>query len=128
MLETSKEVMGNGEIRYRMKANDGSGYIRTVYQGAGCGDRGAWQNSHYHLSTLETYIVQSGSILFAELHDGVPVVKQYTSGEIVTAKVGVPHNVFVRPGTDLHTVKHGDVVADDWHPSPELDLALADLD
>lgn len=121
-LQTNSEVMANGETRHRMKASDGSGYIRTRYPNA----EGAWQNSHYHNSTYETYIVQSGKILFAELLDGKARIKEVTESEVITVKPGVHHNVYVFPNTDLHTVKHGAIQANDWHASTELDRLLAE--
>ncbi|WEM45067.1 cupin domain-containing protein (plasmid) [Photobacterium sp. DA100] len=105
-----------------MKASDGSGYIRTRYPDA----EGAWQNSHYHISTYETYIVQSGRILFAELQDGKALIKELTENEVITVKPGVHHNVFVTPNTDLHTVKHGATQVNDWHTSVELDRLLVE--
>lgn len=114
--------MANGETRHRMKASDGSGYIRTRYPN----DEGAWQNSHYHISTFETYIVQSGTILYAELKDGEARVKEVTENGVITVKPGVHHNVYVFPNTDLHTVKHGATQANDWYASAELDRLLAD--
>ena len=121
-LQTNSEVMANGETRHRMKASDGSGYIRTRYPNA----EGAWQNSHYHISTFETYIVQSGTILYAELKDGEARVKEVTENGVITVKPGVHHNVYVFPNTDLHTVKHGATQANDWYASAELDRLLAD--
>lgn len=121
-IQTNSEVMANGETRYRMKTCDGSGYIRTRYPD----EQGSWQNSHFHQTTFETYIVQSGSILYAELKNGKALVKEVSENEVITVKPGVPHNVFVCPGTDLHTVKHGQSQPDDWHACPELDVLLAD--
>ncbi|MGR5063646.1 cupin domain-containing protein [Photobacterium sp. DNB22_13_2] len=121
-LQINTEVMANGETRSRMKSNDGSGYIRTRYPD----EQGSWQNSHVHHTTFETYIVQSGSILFAELKNGDVEIKEVCANEVLTVKPGVPHNVYVFPRTDLHTVKHGHSQPDDWHACPELDRLLAE--
>ena len=122
-LCTGSEVMANGETRTRMKAGDGSGYIRTRYPDI----QGSWQNSHVHRTTFETYIVQSGTILFAELIDGTANVRKVVENEVITVQPGVAHNVFVFPNTDLHTVKHGVTTPGDWYACPELDALLADL-
>ncbi|MBS4194199.1 hypothetical protein [Lederbergia citri] len=54
-IDLNFEIMNNGEERYRLVSSDGSSYCRTV------GSRiGAWQNSHYHKSVSEFYVVQSG--------------------------------------------------------------------
>ncbi|MBY5945136.1 hypothetical protein [Photobacterium rosenbergii] len=105
-----------------MKASDGSGYIRTRYPDT----EGSWQNSHFHITTFETYIVQSGMILYAELKDGEACIKEVAENEVITVKPGVHHNVYVLPNTDLHTVKHGATQAADWHASVELDRLLAE--
>ena len=65
-----------------MKARDGSGYIRTCYPDT----EGTWQNSHFHNTTFETYIVQSGIILFAELKDGEACIKEVKENEVITVK------------------------------------------
>ncbi|MCQ1058633.1 cupin domain-containing protein [Photobacterium sp. ZSDE20] len=121
ILQVNTEVMNNGETRSRMKSCDGSGYIRTRYPNE---EKGRWQNSHFHQTTFETYIVQSGSILYAELIKGELEIRKVTANEVITVKPGVPHNVFVYPNTDLHTVKHGAAQPDDWHACPELDRLI----
>ena len=62
---TDHSEMPNGELRFRLKHDDGTAYSRTESTG-----RGGWQNSHYHRSVRETYIVQRGKMAFAELVDG----------------------------------------------------------
>jgi hypothetical protein len=123
MMQVDTEIMDNGEIRYRMKDVNGSGYIRTKYEGR----QGAWQNSHYHQSTLETYIVQKGSILYVELIEGQVVDREVFAGEVVTTQIGISHNIYLRPSTDFHTVKHGDIIVDDWYPCLILDSKLTSI-
>ncbi|PAD31798.1 hypothetical protein [Paenibacillus sp. 7523-1] len=54
------EQMDNGECKYKMIADDGSYYCRTV-----ASREGAWQNSHLHLHVTEHYLVQVGWIAYA---------------------------------------------------------------
>jgi hypothetical protein len=116
-IEERHERMANGELRFRLMAGDGSGYIRTI-----ASDAGGWQNSHYHKMILETYIVQSGWAGFVELVDGDTVWLVLRSGDVYTTQPYVAHNVYLPANTVLHTVKHGDTTAEaDWHGSPELD-------
>ena len=64
-VSTEHNEMPTGELRFRLKHDDGTAYIRTEAT-----DRGGWQNSHYHRTVRETYIVQRGKMAFAELVDG----------------------------------------------------------
>ena len=54
-VSTVHQKMENGEVRFRLIDKHGLGYVRTH-----AGERGSWQNSHFHLTHAETYIVQSG--------------------------------------------------------------------
>jgi hypothetical protein len=109
--------MANGELRFRLMANDGSGYIRTIAPATG-----AWQNSHYHQAVLETYIVQRGWIGFVELISGEAVWAVITAGEVYTTRPHIPHNVYMPANAILHTVKHGEVAGQpDWYESADLD-------
>jgi hypothetical protein len=58
--------MPNGELRFRLNASDGTGYVRTESVPGG-----NWQISHYHRELRETYIVQKGwMILVSDNADG----------------------------------------------------------
>jgi hypothetical protein len=110
--------MDNGEYRLRLM-RENYGYIMTI-----AGKEGAWQNSHYHNGVRETYIVQTGWMAMAELEDdGSVIFHVFKEGGIVTTEPGMVHNVYLPAGAVIHTVKHGDVSAEnDWHASPELDV------
>jgi len=109
--------MDNGEYRFRLVADDGSGYVRTVAPGTG-----AWQNSHYHKYVVETYIVQSGWVAIVELQNDSLTWYLLMPGEILTTRAHVPHNMYMAGDSVTHTVKHGPTTdGSDWHPSPELD-------
>lgn len=115
--------MDNGEYRFRLMQNGqnaGYGYILTVMPPA---TASAWQNSHYHMGVMETYIVQKGWFGFASLlPDGEMTVRVYRSGDIFTTTPGHAHNVYMSAGTVIHTVKHGDCSLEkDWFASPVLD-------
>ncbi len=45
----SNEVMENGEQRFRLKTENGSGYVLTASK------EGGWQKSHYHKRAAEFY-------------------------------------------------------------------------
>jgi len=109
--------MPNGELRFRLKHDDGTGYSRTE-----AGDGGGWQYSHHHRTVRETYITQRGRMAFAELIDGALRLRVFGPNEVCTTEPNVPHNVYLYPRTVIHTVKHGEqgrVV--DWHADPSLD-------
>lgn len=61
-VKTSFEQMANGEQKYKMIAEDGSYYCRTV-----ASSHGAWQNSHVHINLTEFYVVQTGWIGVCQL-------------------------------------------------------------
>ncbi len=94
----------NGEQRFRLAhtASD-TAYIRTVTSPNDFG----WQNSHYHKSLQETYIVQSGWIGYSELDGKKPNVILYEAGAVFTTKPYVIHNIFMPRSCVIHTVKHG---------------------
>ena len=109
------EKMNNNELRFRLRCKDGSGYIRTV-----AGYEGAWQNSHFHKSIKETYIVQSGWIAFCCLVDGELEISIYHPGELVTTESFVAHNLYLSAGSIIHTVKHGVAKENDWLADEKL--------
>jgi hypothetical protein len=118
-VRTLHEQMPNGELRFRLIAPDGSSYVRTV-----AGSQGAWQNSHYHNQLRETYIVEAGWIVIAELNDKTGSVDftRYARGDIITSPIKGKHNVYMAARSVIHTVKHGGLPNDpDWHPASALD-------
>ena len=101
-ITSSHSQMDNGEYRFRLKKDDGTCYIRTeATQNSG------WQNSHYHKSLLETYIVQSGWILYAFLKNGRAEFVRYEAAGLFTTEPHIAHNVFLSAGAVIHTIKHG---------------------
>lgn len=120
-VEVNFEKMANGEKRYRLVSADGSGYCRTEGSGAG-----AWQNSHYHKSASEFYLVQSGWIVYAELNEsGEGEFRILREGESVLVTPLVHHNIYMSADSVIHTIKYGgaeDTV--DWFASEELDTFI----
>ncbi|WP_281930008.1 hypothetical protein [Methylocystis iwaonis] len=100
-IATCHERMKNGELRFRLRKLDGTAYIRTE------STEGGWQESHYHKEVLETYIVQNGWIVYAELRDDRIILSKYADDQIFTTSPGIIHNVYLSPGATIHTVKHG---------------------
>jgi hypothetical protein len=121
-IETRHQQMDNGEWRFRLLAGDGSAYIRTV-----AGPVGAWQNSHFHKTVLETYIVQRGWVALVEFVNGSLGWHVLRPGSVFTTSINVPHNVYMPGGAILHTVKHGSGEVDDWHAHAELDALTKPL-
>lgn len=116
-IEARHEQMENGELRFRLMARDGSGYIRTIGP-----PEGGWQNSHYHDSVMETYIIQKGWVAFVELVDDCLLWRRLEEGDVHTTRAKIAHNVYVPAGIVMHTVKHGaSEVNNDWFASADLD-------
>jgi len=115
-ITCSHEKMKNEEIRFRLNCDDGSAYIRTVG-----GDKGGWQNSHFHQSIRETYIVQKGWMALASVGKEKLELSLYRSGENVTTEPFVVHNIYLPAGAVIHTVKHGLAEGKDWCGDEELD-------
>lgn len=122
-IRTQHSLMDNGERRFRLAGADGSCYIRTeAAQDSG------WQNSHFHTRLSELCIVQTGWVVYAELHDGRVTAARYGEGESYLIRPTIPHNTYMAPGSILHTVKFGDCSDPDWIPSPELDALVRHTD
>ncbi|MCL6603001.1 MAG: hypothetical protein K6T94_09025 [Paenibacillus sp.] len=116
-IETKYDLMDNGERRFRLNCStDGSSYCRTV-----ASENGAWQNSHYHKSVSEFYVVQSGWIVYAEKNEGKLKLRLLREGECVTFLPIVPHNIYLSANSVIHTIKYGKALENDWFSSPELD-------
>lgn len=116
-LIVNSERMENGELRFRLIDNNGSGYIRTI-----AGNKSYWQNGHYHKFTLETYIVQTGWIVIAILDNNELKFELLRSSDVFTVKPFIKHKVYMSKGSITHTIKHGVCKIDDWFPAKDLDL------
>lgn len=121
-ITLKNHIMDNEEKRFRIINSDGSSYIRTEAPKAD-----VWQNSHYHSTLKEMYIVQHGWIIFAEYINGTTVLKKYVDGEYFISKPNIPHNLFVSANSVLHTVKYGNVSTNDWIAFEKLDAKIKDL-
>ena len=116
--------MPTGELRFRLKHDDGTAYSRTEASAGG-----GWQKSHYHAGIRETYIVQRGRMALAELVEGALKLRTFGPSEICTTRPNVPHNVYLFRNSVIHSVKHGDAGdRADWHASPALDARTIHLD
>lgn len=102
-ITSEHSKMPNGELRFRLKKDDGTAYIRTESS-----LKSGWQNSHYHNRVKETYIVQKGWIGYVELIDEVMCFKTYTKGQIFTTRQGIIHDIYMTRNAVIYTVKHGD--------------------
>lgn len=122
-IVTSHDWMDNGERRFRLLSSDGSSYCRTA-----ASDQGAWQNSHYHKSLSEFYVVQAGWIVYAEYRtDGSSNLHLLTQGGCVTVNPFIHHNIFMSGHSVIHTIKYGAGSSSDWFASPELDALTRHL-
>jgi hypothetical protein len=122
-INASHSRMDNGELRYRLVAKDGSSYVRTEASADG-----GWQNSHYHKSVSETYIVQDKWLAFAERDGDDMRLWIMWAGDVYTTHVGVSHNAYLPPHAVIHTVKHGGGGGgNDWFSDPALDALTKHL-
>lgn len=118
------EQMENGEQRFRCVDAGGYGYALTKMPA----HAGGWQKSHFHRDIIETYVVQEGWIVFAELKDGKARLRRLLPGEVMTTRPLIAHNLYLPGGAVVHTVKHGRCqITNDWHASPELDALVHHL-
>ena len=115
-IDIKCNIMDNGEKRFRLVGDDGSSYIRTEAT-----KDGGWQNSHYHTTIKEMYLVQRGQIILVELKNGETIIKKYSEGEFCITNLMIPHNVYMYPNTVTHTVKFGNCTKPDWNEYKELD-------
>lgn len=119
-IKNQHSIMDNGEKRFRQIClKDRTAYIR-----AEGGPIGYWQNSHYHKSIREIYIVQKGSILLAQYINGKIQINKIEKDGIFNVSPNVPHNIYMYPNTVLHTVKYGEVEEYDWQEFEKLDKIL----
>lgn len=129
-IRFSGSLMDNGEYRFRLMAGEqfsSTGYIMTRMPDDIVG---AWQKSHSHRKLTETYIVQEGWIGYAShsRFGSEPELIVYRPGQVFTVPPGLVHNVFMMPGSLIHTVKHGDCSLEkDWWPSATLDELLVGI-
>ena len=99
-ITSEHEKMPNGELRFRLKKDDGTAYIRTKRP-----EKGEWQNSHYHNKVRETYIVQKEWIGYAQLLNDIPQYNIYKKGDVFTTRPDVIHNIYMPANAVIHTVK-----------------------
>ena len=120
---TKHNIMDNGEKRFRLIGGDGSSYIRTE-----ASINSGWQNSHYHTTLKELYLIQKGSVIFAELINNKIHTKKYSEGEFFISQPMISHNVYMFPNTITHTIKFGDCSKPDWNEAKELDDIIKTID
>ena len=120
---TKHHIMDNGEKRFRLIGDDGSSYIRTESS-----INSGWQNSHYHTTIKELYLVQKGTVIFAELINDKTNIKKYTEGEFFISNPMISHNVYMFPNTITHTIKFGDCSKTDWNECKEFDDIIKTID
>lgn len=115
-IKTHHTIMDNGEKRFRLIADDGSGYVRVE-----SGQSFGWQNAHYHNSFNELCIVQKGkAIVVLEEGKGYSV-SVLSPGDFVIFAKGTGHNTYLFSNSVTHTIKYGNIESDDWVSSPKLD-------
>ncbi len=123
-IQSQHSIMENGEKRFRLMCErDKTGYIR----GEG-GKKGYWQNSHYHKTIRELYIVQKGKILFAQYKNNKLEINEVNENEMCKAEPNIPHNVYMYPNTVTHTIKYGEIEEADWIPFEKLDDMLKNIE
>ena len=116
------EKMQSGELRFRLVSEDGSSYTRTVNP-----NHGVWQNSHYHQSIKETYIVQKGWVAVASLIDDVLSLEIANTGDTFAVQPLIIHNLYLSADSIIHTIKQGISASNDWFGDYDLDKATKHL-
>ena len=116
------EKMQSGELRFRLVSEDGSSYTRTVNP-----NHGVWQNSHYHQSIKETYIVQKGWVAVASLIDDVLSLEIANTGDTFAVQPLIIHNLYLSADSVIHTIKQGISASNDWFGDYALDKATKHL-
>ena len=122
-INTKHNIMDNGEKRFRLIGEDGSSYIRTEST-----LNSGWQNSHYHTTIKELYLVQKGTVIFVELINNKLTIKKYIEDEFFFSKPMISHNIYMFPNTILHTIKFGNCSKSDWMENKELDEIIKKID
>ncbi len=123
-VTAAHERMDNGELRFRLQAEDGSKYCRTQAVG-----NSGWQNSHLHRTISEMNIVQSGAVLVLTGTEDDYTLRLCRAGDWFLSSPHIPHNCYLYSGAVLHTVKFGASIADgDWISYPPLDALCRTLD
>ncbi len=114
-IKTYNQKMKNGEVRFYLNQKGKYGYIMTISK-----DEGVWQKPHYHKYFGETYIIQSGKVIYAFNKENKWYEEIINENGIFTTEPNVPHNIYTFPDTIMHTVKHGDVSMSDWHEDTSI--------
>jgi len=122
LIKVDERQMDNGETRLSVACSGGSAYIRTI---AAPGEP-AWQNAHYHKHSSEFYAVVRGWMAVAERHDGRDYVVVFRSGQTYMSRPGVHHNVLLKPGAHIDTLKFSVSPLDEG--DKESDWYDADID
>lgn len=99
---TRHHEMDNGELRFRLLRDDGIGCAITE-----AGSKGFWQESHFHKSVKETYIIQKGWVACAKLQNEKCKIQIFKEDEIFTIEPEVSHNLYLSKGAVIYTIKHG---------------------
>lgn len=122
-IENKHSILENGEKRFRQYCSkDNTAYIRAEGQ-----EKGYWQNSHFHKSIKEIYIVQKGKVLLAQYINNKMKIKKFDECGIFIVEPNIPHNIYMYPHTVLHTVKYGEVKEYDWVPFELLDEKIKEI-
>lgn len=107
-IKTIHHQMANGELRFRLLKDDGTGYIRTE-----AGLKNSWQESHFHKKTSEIYIVQKGWVACATIMYDQLVIEVYKANEVFSVSPFIVHNIFMTKKSVIHTVKYGETIKED---------------
>lgn len=123
-LELTAKRMPNGELRQRVRFDDGLAVSITKAAENG------WQDAHHHEGLVEYYFVLEGW-MFLVLHEDVDDAEYQTQwipgGEMVEIALQTPHNVFLEEGTKILTFLLGEPVGNperkgnDWWPDEDVD-------
>lgn len=117
----SAEQMENGEWRFRLNTEAGSGYALTRRDSTA-----AWQRSHRHEAIKEVYAVEAGLLILARLVGNQVEYELLRPGDTAVVVAGVAHNAWLSPGAVTHTIKMiiGTPAEANWSAVPLLDRLI----
>lgn len=119
-LISNYQIMESGETRFRLLSKNNYGYIMTETKNSS-----GFQESHYHKTTNEMYIVQQGKVKIY-YKDKNEEIKELILNENDTFLVRpfISHNIYMYDNTIIHTVKFGKCEDNDWYPDTQMDKLL----
>lgn len=113
-IRDAHEHVGSDELRFRLRSDDQSSYVRTV------ATESHWQGAHHHRETDETYIVQNLWMAIATERRRRITINRFKAGSVLFVTRNEHHDVFLPKNAVIHTIKQGGSLENDRFESPVL--------